>query len=732
VLLKVILIFLFCIDLFATKVLVLNSYRSTLSWTEIQSKEMIRHLQKIGDVNLKIYEEFMDTKIFRPTPQREKNILTYYKNKYKGISFDVVMTTDDNALNFVRKYKNIDIFKNAKVFFSGVNNIDLSKVLDKNSYAGIFEMKNPVSNLRLAEQAVKNLRTVYLVSDDTLTGRKEIEFYKRKLKEYKDINFVYLNNHDIGKIINQLNNYDKNSAMMLLTLASFSLNKQHIGHRRAVELLDEIYKNPMLVHTNLLAYLNGTNVIGGDCTDAKEQGRVAVLKAIKYLKGEDMKSIGFLLNGGNRIYLNVKNLDRFGLKVSDFDVKNPILVNRWDSFFRIYRTWIYLFCVIALLILFFIIVLSRKNRALKKLLESFETLAETSFSGIVVHDKNRKIRYLNQRTADMVGCSKAEMLDKDIFDFIHSDDIEVVKSYIVGNTSQPYDLKLIKKDGSYFNCLAFGRDIVLNGEMMRIATLMDITDRIEQEKKIKEMNNTLKKKIKEALKQNTKQLELLQQQSKLASMGEMIGAIAHQWRQPLNAINLNIQNLYDDFEDGLIDEEFIEKFISNNVKIIEFMSKTIDDFRNFYKVDKHKIEFDVKKAVEDVINIQLAQMRNHNIDISLKGDGYVINGFESEFKQVILNIINNAKDAILEKKIENAKIEIEIERGKVIIKDNGGGIHKETIGRVFEPYFTTKEEGKGTGIGLYMSKMIIEENMHGRLMVFSKDGWTKFEIITNN
>lgn len=216
---------------------------------------------------------------------------------------------------------------------------------------------------------------------------------------------------------------------------------------------------------------------------------------------------------------------------------------------------------------------------------------------------------------------------------------------------------------------------------------------------------------------NKKQLILIQQQNKLASMGEMIGSIAHQWRQPLNAININIQNLDDDYEEGLIDKKFVDKFIIENIKIINFMSKTIDDFRNFFRIDKIKSDFSVKESIDEVISIESSILKKHTIAVLIKGDDFTINGFNSEFKQVILNMISNSKDAIIQKKTKKGKITITLNSPKIIIQDNGDGISQEIINRIFEPYYTTKEAGKGTGMGLYLSKMIIEDNMNGSLSV---------------
>ena len=161
------------------------------------------------------------------------------------------------------------------------------------------------------------------------------------------------------------------------------------------------------------------------------------------------------------------------------------------------------------------------------------------------------------------------------------------------------------------------------------------------------------------------------------------------------------------------------------------MSQTIDDFRNFFKVDKEKKDFSIKDAISTVLSMQSGVLKNNNINIEITGSEFIFYGLKSEFQQVILNIITNAKDALLQNNIKNPTIKIDIDKQSktISISDNAGGIPKDIIDRVFEPYFTTKEQGKGTGIGLYMSKMIIEENMQGALEVSNTNNGAKFSII---
>lgn len=253
----------------------------------------------------------------------------------------------------------------------------------------------------------------------------------------------------------------------------------------------------------------------------------------------------------------------------------------------------------------------------------------------------------------------------------------------------------------------------------------------ERTKELHDLNENLEHIVKEKTAENIKQLEAMREQSKMASMGEMIGAIAHQWRQPLNELSIAIQNLKYEYEDGLIDEAFLTNFIEKNKRVIEFMSSTIDDFRNFYRLDKEKELFSVKEALENTLSLQMAQLHNNNIRVVIQGEDFEIHGFRNEFLQVVLNIINNAKDALLEKRVTDAKIVIELQEKRITISDNAGGISDEVLQRVFEPYFTTKEQGKGTGMGLYMSKMIIEGNMQAKLHVHNSDVGATFTIDFN-
>jgi signal transduction histidine kinase len=242
-------------------------------------------------------------------------------------------------------------------------------------------------------------------------------------------------------------------------------------------------------------------------------------------------------------------------------------------------------------------------------------------------------------------------------------------------------------------------------------------------KEEKELNETLEKRVLEEKLKQKEQEQILIQQTRLAAMGEMIGNIAHQWRQPLNALGLVFQNLKFSYEIGELNDEVINRTVGKANILTNSMSKTIDDFRNFFRPNKEKEYFDINKGVLNAIDLVESTFEHHNIKLEKNFEEKKVEvlGFPNEFSQVILNIISNAKDALVENKIENPIVKIETkiqdEFVYVSIKDNAFGIKDEIINKIFEPYFTTKHEVQGTGIGLYMSKIIIEKNMNGQIIV---------------
>ena len=232
--------------------------------------------------------------------------------------------------------------------------------------------------------------------------------------------------------------------------------------------------------------------------------------------------------------------------------------------------------------------------------------------------------------------------------------------------------------------------------------------------------------IKKENKDQLSQQKAILNQTKFTQMGEVIGNISHQWRQPLSELNSIIMKIDIDFKHKKLTDNNLEQYLVNIERLTEYMSSTIDDFNDYYKKDKIKESFIISKAIEKAVLLCENNFLKYSIKIELDiVQNIQYNGLKNEFIQVILAILNNAKDALISKKIDIPIVQIKVikkdDKIMITIHDNAGGINQENIEKIFDPYFTTKFKSNGVGIGLYMSKSIIQKNMNGNLTVENKE-----------
>jgi len=257
----------------------------------------------------------------------------------------------------------------------------------------------------------------------------------------------------------------------------------------------------------------------------------------------------------------------------------------------------------------------------------------------------------------------------------------------------------------------------------------------EQTKALVELNQTLEERVKEEVEKNREKDRFLFQQSRLASMGEMIANIAHQWRQPLSELTITLYQMKKVYtkQDNNKDEAFEQSYMHAK-KIISKMSETIEDFRNFFSPERQSDLFTLSSVAQEAIDIMHGTLERNGvyIDLCIKND-VKIQGYFNEFSQVLINLMNNSIDAFSLSKLKKKLIYIEIDtsiQGDAIIRicDNAGGIETGILDKIFEPYFTTKHASSGTGLGLYMSKMIVNNSMKGLIIAENKNNGACFTI----
>ncbi|SJZ41921.1 Histidine kinase-, DNA gyrase B-, and HSP90-like ATPase [Trichlorobacter thiogenes] len=246
--------------------------------------------------------------------------------------------------------------------------------------------------------------------------------------------------------------------------------------------------------------------------------------------------------------------------------------------------------------------------------------------------------------------------------------------------------------------------------------------RKQAEEELRRLNIELEQRVAQEVQKNQAKDRILAYQARLTAMGEMLSNIAHQWRQPLNNVSLIVQNLQAEFDDGALTKVSCSEYVGECINILMYMSKTIDNFCAFYQPDSGRQSFDLYHAIAESTTLIKEDLESRGITLRLvKDHDLAVHGFKKEFSQVLLNVIQNAKEAILLRQSVAPFVEIVCSPAdgfaRVTIKDNGGGIPSEILDKIFDPYFTSKFKSQGAGMGLYMSKMIIEKHMGGKISI---------------
>ncbi|MBF0538485.1 MAG: PAS domain-containing protein [Nitrospirae bacterium] len=342
--------------------------------------------------------------------------------------------------------------------------------------------------------------------------------------------------------------------------------------------------------------------------------------------------------------------------------------------------------------------------------------------------------YVSDNIADILGYSPKQLIDDPEFwlKSVHPDDRELALSSLNIVYTKTYNItryRMLDANGRY-RWLQDNTRLIFDkvgAPLLVIGTWSDITEKVTLEEELLQkteeldnMNKNLQQKVQEEVIARQTQENILIHQSRLAAMGEMIAVIAHQWKQPLNTLSLIVSDVAEAYSFGEVNQQYVNEFVTEATAQIKFMSGTIDDFRNFFKSSKDKVDFDCMEAVREVFNLLSAQLKAFAIDLNLAKEGdTLVCGYPNEFKQVVLNILNNSVEAILQRQQPPTTRVITIraynddDRVILTINDSGGGIPIEHMDSLFEPYYTTKKDG--SGIGLYMARTIIEGNMGGKI-----------------
>jgi len=379
--------------------------------------------------------------------------------------------------------------------------------------------------------------------------------------------------------------------------------------------------------------------------------------------------------------------------------------------------------------------LQQENRERSRAEERFRALLETAPDALVVVNEAGEIRLINSQTERLFGYERGELYGQKVEMLMAPKYRERHVGHRAGFVKHPrlrpmgVGLELFgqHKDGSQFPIDISLSPLHTETGLLVIATIRDMTESKlaeralrESEQRYRQLTSTLAERINQAVEELNQKNRLLIVQSRQAIMGEMISNIAHQWRQPLNTLGLLAQELQVMYRLGKMNSDYIHTNVKKTMETVRYMSKTIDDFRFFFRPAKEKEPFRVLEVVEKTISLLQGSFEALRIQTMIEPlDDLQVFGYPNEFSQVLLNILINAKDAIVAREIAEPLVTITLQReaemAVLTVTDNAGGIPDTIMDKIFEPYFTTKGPEQGTGVGLFMCKTIIEKNMNGTL-----------------
>ena len=717
---KLLILFLLTIStLFANnpkEILLLHSYNNGLKWTDGITQGVREVLNKYPKYELTI--EYMDSKKIHSIEYFDI-LMSLYEKKFSNRKYEVIITADNYAYEFVLK-NHKKLFDKSSVVFTGIENFDKNIIpLDLKKYVtGVVEYKDIKKNIELIKKTITDLNTLYIISDDTFSSQAIKNQILDDLSDFKkDIKIVFDNQIDINTILNKVNLLPKNSAILFTSLYK-DINGKYITSSQLRDFFNSS-KYPIFAVNKIHL---GEGVIGGIMVNAIEQGVLAAKKTLEIMQGREASLIAVDIPS-SKYYFDYKVLEKFNLNNSKIPMLST-MVNEPISFFEENRKFVdsaFLLLPLLLLLIIGLIV-----NIVKKIGLEIKLVEQSKLDNVLLNNI-KSIIYWKSNDDILLGCNDALclLLDKNKEQIIGKKIEEILPSLYskMKNSDSFIDelettlifknkaMEVLIRRKKYFN--------KKNQEAGIVTIINDMTD-------ITKLQN-----------QRKKDEQFIIQRSKLSEIGEIMTSIAHQWKTPLIEISTIAQELLYKRSKKELTKEDSKEFVDEIMTQVQYMTKTIDDFRSFIKPSMSKSNFEIKEAISELLKIIEHNIKYNYIDVEVnfqENKKYEISGYPNEFKQAVLSIINNARDSILkkrEKEYFQGKITIdtfyEDENIYISIKDNGTGIKKENLEKIFEPFFTSKENGDG--FGLYMVKLIIEDKMNGTIKALEQENGANIIIV---
>jgi PAS domain S-box-containing protein len=702
--------------LYANKsVLIINSYHKGYAFSDSIVNAIENEFYKNSTIDTNIL--YMDSKRIT-SKEYFTNLTNLYSVQLKNRKYDLVITVDRFAYDFILdNYDNF--FKDTPVLTVGIENFSKQNALNHGlkNVSALLEKRDLLGNISLIEKAIPTLKTIYIINDKSLNAQHTEPLIQEALKLHnKDYKLEYYRANNLEELEKKFSKIKKDEAVLFVR---FYKNKDgYLNKNQKISKFINSLKLPVFVTDSIFM---GKGSFGGRIVDLNKFGVKSSKIAFDILEGEKyqisiFKDLTYVFDEQK-----IKQFFIFPISlVKDFEIINKSL-----TFYEKNKGFITFVFIISPLLLFLVlglgynIYLRKKTEIdLRQRIEFDSILLNAIESPIFWQDANGVIVDSNSEFCGLLQLKCSEIYGKTFNDFPDNKSvrkvIKVLKKYNE-NQFANHEFKFYDKNQKK-KIYIIKQAKYLDKKSKREGIVTIFTDVTEQ-------------KAIEIEKQRDKQFVI--QQSKLAEIGEVFSSIAHQWKSPLVEITAIAQELF--YTRKVVNEKEDSSFVSDIMTQVDYMTDTINDFQTFIMPSHSKTMFDIYDAIESMLAIINHNMKYNNIKINIEIQNnccLIIYGYKNEFMQCFLNIINNAKDELLKNDYKNRKIDIKLfnkdENLIIMIEDNAGGIDSKNLGKIFNPYYSTKDEGHG--IGLYMSKMIIEDKMDGKIIASNIDGGACFKI----